>query len=108
MKKLSTILILLCSSLAFSQIESHGTIDMGWKDGINSYYYGDNKVSYFEYPANTFYSDVNLDFSWKFIKVKQQINNSFCYKDGTSFNPIDIEFVSTLSFKFSFLFTSYN
>jgi hypothetical protein len=94
------ILIIATTNDVFSQIENHGNIELGWKDGLYQYFYDHNRVSQFQFPANSFYADINLNFKWKFLAFNQVIGNNFYYKQGRTFKPIDVEFKSTLSLDF--------
>jgi hypothetical protein len=109
----TTILLIIYATIiaasenqAFSQIENHGRIDLGWKNGAQQYFQGAN-IMQFQYPENTFYADIKLSLKWKFITFDQSLNNNFYYKDGTTFNPLDIDFVSTLTVQYKKLSIGY-
>jgi hypothetical protein len=99
-------IIAACGNKAFSQIENHGKIEMGWKNGTQQYFQGED-ITQFQFPENTFYADISLDFKWKFINFRQSLNNNFYYKDGRTFNPLDIDFISTITFQYKKLSIGY-
>jgi len=100
MRTISTITIILWGAIAFSQIKSHGSVEVGFKDGNHTIFYDSIYKIIHQYPANTFYADISLDFNWKFIKFEQSLKSNFFYKSGYSFNPLDIEFASRLTFEY--------
>jgi len=100
MRTISTITIILWCAITNAQIESHGKIELGYKNGVNGLFYEKTKSFMFEYPANTFYADLSLEFKWKFIKFNQDLKNNFNYENGRTFSPIDIEFISCVSFNY--------
>jgi hypothetical protein len=100
MRTIGTIVMIFWSVISLSQIKNHGNIELGYKDGKSVIFYDKVNSCMFQYPANTLYADLNLDFTWKFIRFNQQLKNNFCYKQGHTFSPIDIEFISTLTFEY--------
>jgi hypothetical protein len=100
MKKLAIIFLMFVNISIVGQIKNNGSIEIGWINGRETIHQNELYNARFIYPDASFYGNINLDFSYKFINFTQSINNVFCYKQGKSFSPIDVEFISVLGFTY--------
>jgi hypothetical protein len=92
------LIISLTNITLFAQIKCTGSLETGWVD-CREYVFQDSMyMAKYKYPGASFYGNVNLNFTWKFITFTQELNNTFCLKPKmNSFSPIDIEYKSTIN-----------
>lgn len=109
MKNVLLILVLLLLSLnTVGQVKINGFVELGKRD-ISSYIRKEKlTLARYKTPKNMLYSDINLKFTWKFIRVETLLCNNFTMDNFHVYVPVDIEYLTKLSFIYKKFSIGYN
>jgi hypothetical protein len=97
MKNVLLVLVLLLSLNTIGQVKVNGSIELGQRS-LSAYIWKEKlTLASYKTPKNMLYTDVNLKFTWRFIKVENLFCNNFTMSSLSIYVPVDIEYLTKIS-----------